>query len=393
MRLLLAVFLILGFSRLFADPPSALYLSLQGDPTSSMVIQWHTPVKEGETSLFFREEGEKEWQVVGGEAERLEKSSLLVHTVELTHLNPDTVYYFHLGSEKSAYKFRTCPKTLHRRVRFAVAGDAYFYLYPLRKINKEIAKADPDFVVIGGDIAYTNGHKSLFKGKDWESKRWGTFFKEWQKQMVAPDGRLIPMVVVVGNHDVRSRAPYNMFSTLFYGASTYRAYDFGDYLSLICLDTGHLIPIEGTQTQWLESTLSSRRHFSYKLGVYHVGAYPSVYPYEGRVPTLIRQNWVPLFEKYGLQYAFENHNHAYKRTYPIREGRVDSTGVVYLGDGSWGVTPRKPKTPDERWYLAKAAQVNCFWLVTLDQKGCHLKSINREGKTIEELPAIMDMRK
>jgi hypothetical protein len=171
--------------------------------------------------------------------------------------------------------------------------------------------------------------------------------------------------------------------------SPYRAFDFGDYLSLICLDTGHSFPIDGPQRAWLEEALSSREGFSYKFAVYHVGAYPSVYPYNGRVPTLIRKEWVPLFDRYGVKLAFENHNHAYKRTYPLKGGKIDPDGVQYLGDGCWGVTPRKPKTTEEYWYLAKAAQINCFWLVTLDQEGCHVKSIDREGKTIEELPAIV----
>jgi hypothetical protein len=61
----------------------------------------------------------------------------------------------------------------------------------------------------------------------------------------------------------------------------------------------------------------------------------------GKINHLIREHWCPLFDEYGVQLAFEHHDHAYKRTYPIRKGTVDPRGVVYLGDGAWGVTVRK----------------------------------------------------
>ncbi|MFI5334781.1 MAG: fibronectin type III domain-containing protein [Chlamydiales bacterium] len=388
MRKLALLLLILVTFPAFGDP-SALYLSWKGDPTSTMVIQWHTTLKKKEMQVSYQRDGEKEWKKETGTAIRLRKSSVLVHTVELTGLEPDTVYYFHFGQRNKPYKFRTCPRILDRPLQFAVAGDAYFYLYPLRKINKQMARKDLDFVVVGGDIAYTNGHKSLFKGKDWESRRWQTFFQEWKKEMVAPDGRLIPMVVIVGNHDVKGHSPQNMFYSLFAlpNASSYRSFDFGNYLALFCLDTGHLESIEGRQKAWLDGSLASSTSL-YKLAAYHVAAYPSVYRYDSRVAALIRQEWVPLFERHHVKLAFEHHNHAYKRTHPIKEGKIDPEGIVYLGDGSWGVSPRKPKTPADYWYLARSAQINCFWMVKIDKSGCSVKSIDREGKTIEELPLM-----
>ncbi|MFP4171317.1 MAG: hypothetical protein ACLFV4_00245 [Candidatus Hydrogenedentota bacterium] len=66
---------------------------------------------------------------------------------------------------------------------------------------------------------------------------------------------------------------------------------------------------------------------------YHVPAYPSHRSYDGGVQTQVRENWVPLFEGNNVQVAFENHDHAYKRTYPIRDGEISSGGIVYLGDG------------------------------------------------------------
>ncbi len=356
-----------------------------------MVIQWHTSKKEAISEISYKREAETTWRSATGIVTPFAKEALLVHTVELTDLQADTMYQFRIGQSKNIYKFRTCPKNLERPLRFAIAGDVYFYLYLLRKMNHEIAQSDPDFVVVGGDIAYTNGHKSLFKGKDWERKRWGTFFEEWHKQMVAPDGRLIPMVVVIGNHDVKSKVEGGSFYKLFAFPEEnipYRALDFGTYFSLFLLDTNHTYPIEGLQSAWLNEALAKREAVSFKIPVYHVGAYPSVYRYDGHIPTKIRDMWVPLFEKYGVKFAFENHNHAYKRTHPIKAGKVDQTGVIYLGDGAWGVAPRKPKPIKDQWYMATSAQKNCFWLISLSKEGYAVKSLDGEGKLIEELPLI-----
>jgi hypothetical protein len=51
----------------------------------------------------------------------------------------------------------------------------------------------------------------------------------------------------------------------------------------------------------------------------------------------VREYWAPLFERYGVQIAFENHDHVYKRTVPLRSGAPHADGVVYIGDGSWGM--------------------------------------------------------
>ena len=68
--------------------------------------------------------------------------------------------------------------------------------------------------------------------------------------MVGRDGRLIPMVACIGNHEVdggygkpREKAPffYALFDGLF-PETGYATLDFGDYLSLVLLDTGHTSP-------------------------------------------------------------------------------------------------------------------------------------------------------
>jgi hypothetical protein len=243
-----------------------------------------------------------------------------------------------------------------------------------------VAKQDPDFVVMGGDIAYTKDHLRLFGPN--ELDRWQQFFKSWKEDMVTSDGRLIPIVAVVGNHDVGKADPKKeLFYTMFAFPDpyvSYRTLDFGSYLRLILLDTGHTYSV-GSQTQWLESALQTEAQ--YKIPIYHVAAYPSYYPFEATTSKKIREQWVPLFEKYGVKTVFENHNHCYKRTYKLKNGKVDEEGIVYFGDGAWGVPPRQPKK--EVWYLANTMSINCFYLVTMDKNHYVIEAKTNDGKVID----------
>jgi hypothetical protein len=173
------------------------------------------------------------------------------------------------------------------------------------------------------------------------------------------------LVGILGNHEVdggygqpREKAPffYSVFDGLFKDQG-FAKLDFGDYMSLILLDTDHTTPIAGEQTDWLEKTLKEREECPNVLVFNHVPAYPSVRNFDfetGETGTGAenRKYWTPLFERYNVDVIFEHHDHAYKRTHPILDGRVDKRGLLYLGDGSWGKI-RPPKSPEDRPYLAK----------------------------------------
>ncbi len=56
---------------------------------------------------------------------------------------------------------------------------------------------------------------------------------------------------------------------------------------------------------------------------------------------LQRKLWVPLFDKYRVPVVLEHHDHTFKRTKGLLNGLPHPDGVLYLGDGSWGRSPRK----------------------------------------------------
>lgn len=370
------------------DPP-ALYLSWQRDPTTSMTIQWHT-LEEARTTLFYRELGTAKWQRADGDQHELPGSIRTVHTIELTGLKPKQDYEFCFWPSAKVFKFRTMPSDLKQPVRFVTGGDVYHERAWMDNMNKLAARFDPAFVVFGGDLAYA------CDGSDKPDKmeRWDAYFDSWKKCAVTEDGRLIPMIVTIGNHEVRGslRQPperaavfYSLFATP--GKKGYARLDFSSYLTLLLMDSAHIQPVIGDQTTWLGESLRARKKVPHIFPFYHVPAYPSYRSdtngSSAVVTQEIRANWCPLFERYGVQVAFEHHDHTFKRTHPIKAGKIDPKGIVYIGDGCWGVGERKPEP--SRWYLAKAAAARHFYVVTLYPEARHVTAVNERGQIFDEI--------
>ena len=277
-----------------------------------------------------------------------------IHRTELTGLEPGTEYRFRIGLDSAEKRFRTMPAKATDTIEFVSGGDSGID-NAARQTNQVAAAQSPMFVIIGGDLAYENGVSP---------KIFLEFLSNYSKQLIDAQGRLIPLVCCIGNHEVRGgyektrrEAPffYSVFDGLFTDTG-YATLDFGDYLSIILLDTNHTTPIEGEQTRWFQKQLHEREARPNLFVFYHVPSYPSYRPIdlddsEKGTGADSRKHWVPLMERYNVDAVFEHHDHTYKRTHPLLDGHTDANGIPYIGDGSWGKL-RRPKTPQERPYLA-----------------------------------------
>lgn len=411
--------------------PIGILLTWQQDPTTTMTIDWHTVPgarRPQPTAILYKKEGsESEWKEKPGTFHAFPYTSRTVNRVELTGLEPGTTYLFRIGPlpsdkfpfpQSRIYKFRTMPTELDHTIRFAVGGDSGSG-DSFRSVAAQAAANDIEFVVFGGDLAYANGGD-----RDWrtsggefdfpegnESKRrWLSWFDIVKDEFVTDEGRVIPVLAGIGNHEVwwnylsnhpdyiqneewRERlAPiyYNIFA--FPDQPGYAVLDFSDYMSIILLDTGHSNTIPGKQTGWLDRVLAERQYVTNIFPVYHIASYPSVRPFNGTLQTEIREYWAPLFERSNIKVAFENHDHTYKRTYPIRNSEVDSTGVVYMGDGAFGLGEdhgsggRRDRMHDvdKTWYLKKASPYSHLILVTLEADGGSLfEAIRYDGELMD----------
>jgi hypothetical protein len=384
------------------DPPT-LYATWSTDPTTSMDIMWTLPnfAEAGIGAVYYREKAQTNaaWVRGQGRLSPFPYSTDVLIRVHLQSLKPDTEYSFHFETNKQypafrEYSFRTMPATLNRPLRFAFGGDVNVTDQAV-KVSKMAMVHSPEFILFGGDLAYTNSTPKAVE----KEKAWLGMLKEC---FISPSGRLIPILAAIGNHETYNsndyasarpleKAPYYYTEFPFPGIPAYGVLDFGRYMSIIMLEA-HTTEVGGAQTAWLKKTLQARRHVPHVFPIYHVPQYPVYRDFNGEWSAAERKNWGPLFEKYGVRIAFENHDHAYKRTHPLRDGKVvaDGKGIVYIGDGAWGVKPRELKG-DNRWYLAKALSTNYFGIATIQpsRKGSDqfFRIFNAESELVDAYPA------
>jgi hypothetical protein len=356
-----------------ASADSTLFLTWRRDPTTTMMVQWIGERDElPETRVYYRampaaQSGlggllaaldDRPWTPAGPTGSHdYPKSDFKVFRTELTGLTPDTDYQFRVGKDGRVRRFRTMPARATDTISFISGGDAGVNAHVIAN-NIQAAKQDPAFAVIGGDLAYENGRTMSTHL---------AFVKNYSQYMIAPNGRLIPMLACLGNHEVdgsynkdRDKAPffYALFDALFADTS-YATLDFGQYLSLVLLDTGHTSKIGGDQADWLDKILKARRDHPNTIVVNHVPAYPSARSMgtaeKPGTGADNRKYWVPLFEKYRVPVVLEHHDHTFKRSKLLLGGLEHDNGILYLGDGSWGKL-RTPQPPEKLHHLVKVTK-------------------------------------
>lgn len=335
-----------------------LFLTWQRDPTTTMTIQWIGPERTAANALIrYSTIDGKEWKNQPTVVKAYPESEHKVFRAELTGLKPGTDYQFEVGPTSRTYRFRTMPAKATDTISFISGGDVGTDKHAINN-NIQAARQDPMFAIVGGDLGYDNGKSMETSVK---------FIRNYSEHMIGREGRLIPMVVCMGNHEIdggydkpREKAPF--FFALFdgmYRDTSFATLDFGDYLSLVLLDTGHNNPIGGDQASWLERTLRARVDHPNVIAVNHVPCYPSYRKMEGAdgkggTGEGQRKHWVPLFDKYRVPLVLEHHDHTFKRSKPLLGGMANKNGVLYLGDGSWGKL-RVPGTPEKLPLLARTS--------------------------------------
>ncbi len=365
--------------------PDTLFLSWQQDPTTTMTIQWVSQESAADYSIHYSTLENPVWQIARTISKPYTNTDLKVYRCELTELKPGTEYQFQIGQATKMYRFRTMPSKATNTIQFVSGGDCGVDEHAINT-NILAAKQEPYFALIAGDLAYDNGKSP---------ETFTQYLQNYHRHMIDPQGRLIPMITLIGNHEVaggyktqRKDAPqYLSLFDGFYSEKTFGVLDIGDYFSLVLLDTDHIEPIAGEQTEWLSKTLSDRQERPHLIVANHVPAYPSYRPpvgVNGKFGTGEEQrvHWSPLFERYNVDVVLEHHDHTFKRTHPLTNGLKDKNGVLYLGDGSWGKL-RIPKTPEERPYLAVVSAAYHMTVHRLEGEQRFHMAIEESGKVAD----------
>ena len=382
------------------------YLTWRQDPTSTMVVNWMDNDSRSPDYVMYRRSAlprGSRWVLARGFNHSFaDDKKRIVHHVELRNLKPDTEYIFTIGSHspnrgKNYFKFRTLPQSMPSNFRFVTGGDMMHDRKKVDAMNQRAAQLNPWFALLGGDLAYADANKN-------NVSKWDDWLESWMLNSVRKsDGGLIPMIVAIGNHEVaggtgKKPKDAKYFYSLFPlpAKRSFYVLDVGNFLSLILLDSDMTERIEGEQTVWLEKELSQRssKKVPFVFACYHKPAYGTAKPPSGTkdsskdpLAQKIIKNWCPLFDKYNVTAVFENDHHTYKRTYPLRNNRIDhKRGVVYMGDGCWGVDTRDVPKPGEVWYLAKAESKRHLICITISDGKPNYVAFEANGKVIDQHP-------
>ena len=388
---LITAMFVMGSTCVHADI-SNVYLTYTDDPTTSITFNFHTEYQGGSWVYLDTEPRDSKpdtyAQKIKTDTSHIEalRDFRTFHRATVTGLQPDTTYYFMMGDELNEYsmerKFRTLPADAP--VRFVTGGDMNVGLRA-RALLRVAASQEPYFGLVGGDIAYVNGDLTRFE-------TWDAWFLNWGECMITPSGYTVPMVIAIGNHETNNldspnpadRAPffYAFFAHQGDATKTFHARQFGKNLAIFALDSGHIFPHAGEQSEWLQKQFDKYSGITNKVAVYHVPLYPSHRAYEGSGSQLGRDAWGPLFDANGLDVAFENHDHTFKRSKRLLGNEINPDGVLYLGDGCFGVDPRTVDA-EMRWYLDRAESKAHVWVVDTDSGGMDFKALDEEGEEID----------
>lgn len=313
-----------------------------------------------------------------------------VHAFPTTGLTPATTYAFVVESDDGPVHrgaFRTLPA--RGPVRFAVGGDVMPSSESLA-LAARVRSADVDLLVLGGDLAYDDGAIEAVPYVD-------AFVAFLAAATTHDDGRAIPVVAAVGNHEARvemdlGRMPRGLHGAPFFDAlfldddparTTFRAVALSDVAALLLLDSGHVWPHDGAQAAFVRGALRLFARTPLKIAAYHVPLYPSVRALGDPQARAGRRAWEPIFVEEGLAVAFEHHDHALKRVGPLVDGRPRADGVVYLGDGGFG-RPTRPLRRDLDARYGTALSATHVWLVVARADGLSARAIAPDGAVLDE---------
>jgi len=361
--------------------PFGRHLAYGNDARTEMTVSWQVPVAVKKPFIRI---GAHPWDLsrkIEAEVRSLytpagvgasgDHTQYYVHA-KLSHLRPGRTYYYGVGHQGfdpaephllgTLGTFTTAPS--HKEpFTFTAFGDQGVSYHGLAN-DSLILGQNPSFHLHAGDIAYADpsgAGKTADTGFD--SRVWDQFLA--QTESVA---KSVPWMVSYGNHDMEA-----WYSPNGYGGEEARfslpdngpdkAHLPGVYsfvhgnTAIISLDPNDVsfeIPANlgisgGTQTTWFEGQLKKYRaakDIDFIVVFFHHCAYctSTAHASEGGV----RQEWVPLFEKYTVDLVINGHNHQYERTDVIKGNKVakklpigetaypETEGVVYVTAGAAG---------------------------------------------------------
>jgi hypothetical protein len=183
-----------------------------GDPADprkldGLDVVWHAEDVDADWGVAYRSAADQPWRTTDPpESRRIAVVGAAPHRVyraRLKHPAPGGVGSYRVlrGGEVVFASTVKPPKSRDQPHRFAVFGDCGAGTPAEKAVALQVHRADPDYVVIPGDIVYSRGRVSEYRERFWPVFN----ADEPGPDRGAPLLRSIPFVATAGNHDVGNR--------------------------------------------------------------------------------------------------------------------------------------------------------------------------------------------
>jgi 3',5'-cyclic AMP phosphodiesterase CpdA len=348
-----------------SDPGSApavsgLHLQFGADAATEFVASWHTTeaVRNPRVLLGTPASGFGSTTVADTRVYRDAQSGseVRVNHARLTGLTPDTDYVYaavHDGAAPELGTFRTAPKG-RRRITFTSFGDQSTPTLNVARgattygsdsggspaagdVTAGVERIAPLFNLVNGDLCYANLASDRVR-------TWSAWFDNNSRS-----ARHRPWMPAAGNHEnERGNGPvgYAAYQTYFalpdadsdaevrglwysFTAGSVRVISLNN--DDVCYQDGGNSYVRGysggAQKRFLESALKAAqqdRDIDWVVVCMHQTAVSTAYGANG-ADLGIRENWLPLFDRYGVDLVVCGHEHHYERSHPIRGTQPNDT--------------------------------------------------------------------
>lgn len=302
------------------ETPDQVVLTLPEDTERGMTVQWRCKSGVREGWIEYWPDGTADTlrtEVEGMLSEdRLLRNDRYVNRfrIRLDSLQPGTAYRYRVG-QGDVMGETAVFSTPDANDRFAFTWFGDIHNDSLwGKLAQDAAAAYPqtNFYLSVGDVVNTGLHRD-----DWDALFGysGGIFREK------------PFMAVPGNHDSQDGLGAGMFRELLsYPENGPDAQPEGftyafRYKHALFLMVDVVSFSASQQVAWIESQLS-KTDAKWKFVVFHFPPYTSEEPY----PDIV-ENWVPLFDKYGVDIVMNGHFHYYLRTQPMKNSQPVMPGA------------------------------------------------------------------
>ena len=327
---------------------------LQSGNSNSIIVRWRSDSPTSSKVNFGLATNQLNRQVS-------DDSPSTEHELKLTDLQPNTVYYYNVGSTTGLqgggadYYFKTAPTVgSKQKIRIWALGDMGngspnqravrdAYLREIKNDNRQT-----DVVMMLGDNAYPNGTDSEYQTN---------FFNIYQDAFLKNN----VLWAVPGNHEYyainrnsRDIPYFKMFTFpqngeaggVPSGTEMYYSFDYGN-IHFVALDSDgiedgrfRLSDTLGRQVQWLKKDLAANRQPWTIVQFHHPPFTKNSHDSDAEFElSELRRNLTPILERFKVDLVFTAHSHLYERSRPMRghQGFSDTfNAATHLTDSKSG---------------------------------------------------------